>query len=149
MRFLFIALVTTVSSFNVLANPSSIKFVANDQAAETQVCVEAATNGFHSAKDKAIALGVQYQGFEYATKCNGQSLVRFAKKITRLNEVADIKTTYRFVAANDMTESQICAEAVTKGVSFVAEQYGSIDGIQCNGKKIINFVKKYQASFKA
>lgn len=146
MKKLFLTVLTTVLSFNLLAAPTGVKLVALDQTAETQVCLEAANNGLRSAMKKSVNLGINYDGFEYVTMCNDQPLVSFARKFKKpsIETVKETKT-FKFVAANMARESQICAEAVTNGVDSVTEQHGNVENIICNGKSIVRFVKSYKS----
>lgn len=145
MKFLLITTLTAIVSLNAFATTSDVKFVASDYSAETQICLEAAQNGLSSAKNKASDLGIDYQGFEYRTRCNGKSLVQFSKLPEQVIEIAETKTTYKIIAANETEASQICADAATRGFNFVTENYSDIYSIQCNGRNIVSFARRYKS----
>ena len=145
MKTLFITALTAFVSLSTFATTSNVKFVASDYSAETQVCLDAAQNGLSSAKNKANDLGIDYQGFEYITKCNGTSLARFSKLSKEAPQVPETKTSYKFITVNETEESQICAAAATKGFSFANQNYSNIRDIKCNGRNIVSFARRYKS----
>lgn len=80
MKSFFAAAATTVAlmSTPAVAN-TSLKFVAANEAAESQVCVAAATQGLQAADTLGQELGMN----KYQTRnlvCNGRTIRDFARK---------------------------------------------------------------------
>ncbi len=60
------------------------KFVAADQAQESNVCVVAAQNGYQAAQNVASKAGLEVDNLF----CNGRNVERFARKYSRVSKVA-------------------------------------------------------------
>lgn len=145
MKTLFAASLTLALSSTVVAKPANIKFVAMDQNYETQLCLAAAQEGLEAAENLAASFGINDKGYKLKTKCNGESLVYFARKYEKKEQTSQMKTIFKLVVANEATESKICAFAASQGIKTASEQYGYINNIICNDKPLTKFARRYKA----
>lgn len=145
MKTVVVALLSTVLSVSAFAKSNNVIFKAVDQTVETQTCLVAADQGLKSAKAFVQAQG---QRFDPLTSCNGLPIKSFAKKFQQVaapavTEVNAIE--YRFKAADQATESQICAMAALNGLDAVKGQVRNLDDIYCNGRILAKFVRAYRS----
>jgi hypothetical protein len=144
MKTLVATLLTLTLSSTVNATPANVKFVAKDQKSATKLCLVAAQSGLHAAEQLAATLDLNDKGYKLSTKCNGESLLRFARKFEQAESSPAMNKVYKLITANQLVESEICTQAVAIGVQAATTQFGNIKDILCNGKHLTRFVKKYQ-----
>jgi len=131
------------------ANASNdVKFVAFDQAIETQICLTAVEQGLREAKKVAKKSADLSPAEFYTTNCNGLSIVDFANKYKETdNRVAEeSETIYKFKLIDNTFETKVCSIAAQHGYSAAKEFAESNTSlISCNGYSVKSFAKKYSA----
>lgn len=65
---------------------TSLKFVAANNSAETQVCLTAAQQGMQAAQTIAIELGLSKSESQMLI-CNGREITSFSRKYQKLNRI--------------------------------------------------------------
>ncbi len=140
----------TLLSFNSFATISEVRFKALDQTAETQLCVAAAKGGVEAVESLAKSLNLDVNKMMKSVVCNDRSLRSFTRQFKQTapqNLIAPVKAnvTFKFVAADNATASEICTKAVTEGLSAVAVKRRDYTNVYCNGVSLTRFVRQYRS----
>jgi uncharacterized protein related to proFAR isomerase len=146
MKKVILAVVTTLIATSGI-NAANIKLVAQNDTAETQLCMTAATETISATREKAEELGINYVMFKNNTLCNGQKVSSFAKRINKLQtqeEAVVVARNIKMVNKNNTAETNVCIEAAKYSFKEASIGYeGQASEITCNGISIKKFARKY------
>jgi hypothetical protein len=140
MKSLLVVLSLVLFTSTASASSSNVKFVSLDNSAESKICIVAAENGYRAAKKQVDKMSNVYA---FNITCNGQSMRSFSETFKSPVEKA-VQKSVLVKPANNAIESQICVQAVQKGLeSVVNTTTYNVKEMVCNGLSITEFVKRY------
>ena len=140
MKNLLVVLSLVLFTSAASASSSNVKFVSLDNSVESNICIIAAENGYRAAKKQVEKTSNTYV---FNITCNGQSLRSFSETFKYPAEKA-IEKSVLVKPANNSIESQICVQAVQKGMKSVVNTTNyDVKEMVCNGLSITEFVKRY------
>lgn len=113
--------------------------LASENNTYNQVCELAQSNGFAAAKQFAKANGIFVSQHGNSFYCNGEDLKSFAKN-AKVSSIAASSNTV--IAADENSESRLCAKAAKNGVKAVARKSQKVNDLTCNGLPVDEFVKQ-------
>lgn len=137
------SLISVSVAFNAQASSKTYVFEAVDQEPATKICLEAAKNGYASAKTLSKVLGVNFHEFKSTMTCNNLDIASFSKKY---NPIENIDTFQETVEKKDVLVviSKEAEDMDASSQCMTAAMGGKIEdsNVRCNGKSIKSFAKR-------